>query len=121
MSYEFKNWKEICESKDKRIKELEEKLQGKWIPCSKRLPEYDEEFSKENHWDKEYLVMIKGAIRPTSLYFSRHGLWFDELSSEYNVVAWMEMPEPYVERPKVAAVDDAEWKQAMMRHFEKVE
>lgn len=79
----------------------------KWIPCSERLPEHH------------------GFVLVTD---KEHGVKTDFVSCftnrfacHRNVIAWMEFPKPYVEKPKVSAVGDAKWKQAMMRHFEKVE
>lgn len=67
-----------------------------WIPCSERLPN-EEEFIKaycRNSYAAEFIVMIKGATLPTTLYF-KNGSWTDMKGNYYNVVAWQPLPEPY--------------------------
>lgn len=69
---------------------------GEWIPVEERLPN-EEEFEKNycrNHWGAEFIVMIKGANRPTSLYY-KEGVWFDDDNNDYDVLAWMPLPEQY--------------------------
>ena len=66
-----------------------------WIPCSERLPS-EEEFIKaycRNSYAAEFLVTIKGATRPTTLYFKNNS-WFDEGRNYYKVVAWQPLPAP---------------------------
>lgn len=67
-----------------------------WIPCSERLPN-EEKFIKaycRNIYAAEFIVMIKGATLPTTLYF-KNGSWTDMEGDYYNVVAWQPLPEPY--------------------------
>lgn len=67
-----------------------------WILSSKRLPS-KEEFIKaycRNAYAAEFIVMIKGATLPTTLYF-KNGSWTDMKGNYYNVVAWQPLPEPY--------------------------
>ena len=67
-----------------------------WILTSKRLPS-KEEFIKSycrNAYAAEFIVMIKGATLPTTLYF-KNGSWTDMKGNYYNVVAWQPLPEPY--------------------------
>lgn len=67
-----------------------------WIPVSERLPnerEFQEAYCR-NHCAAEFLVMIKGATRPTTLYFVNNS-WFDEELNYYKVAAWQPLPEPY--------------------------
>lgn len=67
-----------------------------WIPVSERLPN-EEEFIKSycrNRYAAEFIVMIKGATKPTTLYY-RNGIWADEENTHYNVIAWQPLPEPY--------------------------
>ena len=67
-----------------------------WIPCSERLPneiEFQEAYCR-NQYAAEFLVTIKGATRPTTLYFKNNS-WFDEERKYYKVVAWQPLPEPY--------------------------
>ena len=67
-----------------------------WILTSKRLPS-EEEFIKaycRNAYAAEFIVMIKGATLPTTLYF-KNGSWTDMKGNYYNVVAWQPLPKPY--------------------------
>ena len=76
-----------------------------WIPCSERLPEkpvgvcYFDHDGKDVP-GKEYIVMIEDAIEPTSLYWTGD-VWFSpygiDKDTEYDVIAWMPLPEPYKE------------------------
>ena len=69
---------------------------GKWIPTSERLPN-EEDFVKaycRNHYCAEFIVMIEGATRPTTLYY-KNGIWTDEINNHYRVAAWQPLPEPY--------------------------
>lgn len=86
-----------CESLDEQetVSKMLGRLQG-WIPVEERLPN-EEEFREaycRNAYAAEFLVMIKGATRPTTLYF-REGCWFDSERNYYDVIAWMPLPEPY--------------------------
>ena len=67
-----------------------------WIPCSERLPneiEFQEAYCR-NQYEAEFLVTIKGATRPTTLYFKNNS-WFDEERNYYKVAAWQPLPAPY--------------------------
>ena len=77
--------------------------QPQWIPCSDRTPNYPN--GSETYWcstckcdvhAEEYIVMIKGAVLPTALFWDGYH-WFDVdgNSTLYPVVAWMPFPEPY--------------------------
>lgn len=85
---------------DKKNNELEEKiewLQHSWIPTSERLPnekEFMRNYSRDNH-STEFVVMIEGATIPTVLQYKSDGVWTDEARNWYNVVAWMELPDPW--------------------------
>ena len=65
-----------------------------WIPCSERLPNEKEWIRSyiRNKRASEFIVMIKGANRPTTLYLSRDNYWFDDNNDFYEVVAWMPLP-----------------------------
>ena len=79
-----------------RIFEEQPKV-GEWIPVSERLPN-KEEFINAYLRKKcvaEFIVMIKGANKPTTLYFTRNGKWVDEERNAYDVIAWQQLPEPY--------------------------
>ena len=69
----------------------------KWIPCSEREPNDDElnEAYCRNIYGSEFNVMIEGATKPTTLKYTRNGLWIDQNSKIYDVIAWQPLPAPY--------------------------
>lgn len=86
-----------CESLDEQetVSKMLGRLRG-WIPVKKRPPN-EKEFLEaycRNAYAAEFIVMIKGATKPTTLYF-RDGCWFDSERNYYDVIAWMPLPEPY--------------------------
>lgn len=46
--------------------------------------------------NNDYLVTIKGATRPTILYYD-DGKWIDDRDTEYEIAAWMPLPPTYSE------------------------
>lgn len=57
----------------------------RWIPVTEQLP---------IEW-KEYIVMIKGATRPTTLYFNPETvMWYEIDDGVYPVTHWMPLPAP---------------------------
>lgn len=76
-----------------------------WNPCSdgNNLPKEPETLPTEDDSIErmildgefeEYVVMIYGAKKATTLYYLGNGDWYDELSGEcYRVVAWQPLPE----------------------------
>lgn len=50
-------------------------MEQRWIPVSERLPNEDEFIKsyRRNKYAAEFIVMIKGANRPTTLYFTHDG------------------------------------------------
>lgn len=75
---------------------MDEAKNDGWIPCSERLPneiEFQEAYCR-NQYAAEFLVTIKGATRPTTLYFKNNS-WFDEERNYYKVAAWQPLPAPY--------------------------
>ena len=75
---------------------MDEAKNDGWIPCSEGLPneiEFQEAYCR-NQYAAEFLVTIKGATRPTTLYFKNNS-WFDEERNYYKVVAWQPLPGPY--------------------------
>lgn len=88
--------KEIIHSHMDDVTDTNVGSKNNWIPCSERLPS-EEEFIKaycRNSYAAEFIVMIKGATLPTTLYF-KNGSWTDMKGNYYNVVAWQPLPEPY--------------------------
>lgn len=99
---QFGNTRRLISIDLKRVEELIEKQptvegkpQGKWIPASEKLPE---KF-------KEVLCWAKSTARGGDICFvgsCANGCWFLQSSAgyqsyptQYEVVAWMELPEPY--------------------------
>ncbi len=45
---------------------------------------------------QEYIVMIYGAIKPTTLWYIGDGVWYDPYTEQgYLATAWRPLPEPY--------------------------
>lgn len=45
--------------------------------------------------DGEYIVLIEGAKKATSLYYSvKENIWFDGVFNMYKVTCWQPMPQP---------------------------
>ena len=70
-----------------------------WVLVSKRLPNMEERLKAyvRNHYASEFIVMIRGANRPTTLLLTQDNYWVDENRDEYDVIAWRQLPEPYKE------------------------
>lgn len=86
-----------CEALQMAITALQN--QPVWIPVSERLPNEDEFIKsyRRNRYAAEFIVMIKGAKKPTTLYFTHDGRWTNNMKDRYDVTAWMPLPEPYRE------------------------
>lgn len=77
----------------------------KWVPCSERLPgnpdgDRDYFYDGADIRADEYVVMIRGALRPTSAYWSEDGEWIDVYNPQFgtlDVIAWQPLPKPYTE------------------------
>ena len=78
--------------------------ENQWIPAKEMLPEIPK--GVDVYWCSEcgdvaadeYIVMIKGATLPTALFWDgKH--WFDINGEQtlYPVIAWMPLPDPYME------------------------
>lgn len=88
---------------------LERQVDGKWIPCSERLPEeHDSVFAKykgTNKWndsmfekvsdDVNVTIEFEDGIRRTKTMHTTDGKWKKEVFARYKVIAWMPLPEPY--------------------------
>ena len=68
-----------------------------WIPCNERLPSKEEflEAYCRNKYGAEFIVMIEGANKPTTLYLTSDGFWVDDCRNVHEVIAWQPLPEPY--------------------------
>ena len=71
----------------------------RWIPVTDRLPDQElAEFREKFGWDNdpEFLVMIKGAKVPTTLYYNEEGEFYsidtDGNDTYYVVTHWMSLP-----------------------------
>lgn len=81
------------------VDEIQKEYNNGWIPCSERLPN-EEEMKRaccNGSGDSEFIVMIEGAIKPTTLYRTQEGFWTDGKWEIYKVIAWQPLPEPYKE------------------------
>ena len=65
-----------------------------WIPVEKELPPEPPEYVDDEDNLKEYIVMIDGAERPTTLRYAGDGTWWED-GTYYHVIAWRPMPEVY--------------------------
>lgn len=82
----------------KIIDEVAEEYNNGWIPCSERLPSFEERKKSycRNAYGAEFIVMIEGSTMPTTLYIKmEEDIWFDDNYNYYNVIAWQPLPEPY--------------------------
>lgn len=79
------------------VQKVAEEYNDGWIPCSERLPS-KEEFIKSyigKMYGAEFIVMIEGANRPTTLYYTLDGMWKNDYGEFHKVIAWRLLPEPY--------------------------
>ncbi len=89
---------------EQAIETLEPKT-ASWMPVTERLPEIPKGIKEYINFEKEkdvaaeeYIVMIKGAKKPTTLYWTEDGEWWDlDNRDQYDVTAWMPLPDPYEE------------------------
>lgn len=65
-----------------------------WIPVNEQLPEEPPEEVDDEDNLEEYIVMIEGAERPTTLRYAGDGTWWED-GTYYPVIAWRPLPEPY--------------------------
>lgn len=86
-----------------KVDEILQKKNNGWIPVSERLPSYDGSF----------ICTAKGIEESLELgYSSWDNSWMDEFDSEYEVIAWMPLPEPF----SPSLVQD--WKDSMLNKFD---
>ena len=65
-----------------------------WIPVEKALPPEPPEYVDDEDDLEQYIVMIEGAERPTTLRYAGDGTWWED-GTYYPVIAWRPLPEPY--------------------------
>lgn len=65
-----------------------------WIPVEKALPPEPPEYVDDEDDLEQYIVMIDGAERPTTLRYAGDGTWWED-GAYYPVIAWRPLPEPY--------------------------
>ena len=65
-----------------------------WIPVEKALPPEPPEYVDDEDDLEQYIVMIDGAERPTTLRYAGDGTWWED-GTYYPVIAWRPFPEPY--------------------------
>ena len=73
---------------------------NKWIQTDAAIPSRKaaHDFYMVHEFYPEYIVMIDGALYPTTLYYNDLGEWYDENGDSYNVIAWQPLPEPPTEK-----------------------
>lgn len=97
------------------IESLSAKLEEpKWIPCSDHLPAEPEispydtlrALIREGTL-QEYIVMIYGAAKPTTLWYAGNGAWYDPYTEKnYLVTKWR--PLPYAPNNQAAVQKEGE-------------
>lgn len=65
-----------------------------WIPVEEALPPEPPEYVDDEDNLEQYIVMIDGAERPTTLRYAGDGTWRED-GTYYYVIAWRPMPEVY--------------------------
>lgn len=65
-----------------------------WISVEKALPPEPPEYVDDEDDLEQYIVMIDGAERPTTLRYAGDGTWWED-GTYYHVIAWQPHPEPY--------------------------
>ena len=84
-----------------------------WIPVEKELPPEPPEYVDDEDDLEEYIVMIDGAERPTTLRYAGDGTWWED-GTYYHVIAWCPLPERY--RPE-SKTEKPDWREDMLRKF----
>ncbi len=100
--------------------------ESKWIPCSDRLPEEPEVSTYDTIRTliregliQEYIVMLYGATKPTTLWYTGDGVWYDPYTEQtYLVTAWHPLPEPYKPNNRVAVEKNRKTKPKMNEDIE---
>lgn len=98
-----------CESEEEQQKAIEQLKSLQWIPCSERLPEEDVEVLisyryKDGEGDTSHVnidITTYGQMYFGGNKVGNHKHWrapFEYFESNYEVIAWMPLPEPYSER-----------------------
>ena len=80
-------------------------MQEKWIPITDRKPnsmEFVENYDSD-HYGAAFLTTVSGKKSPVVLFYSQTGHWYDENQIDYEVVAWMKLPEIYREMARMRA------------------
>lgn len=88
-----------------------------WIPVEESLPPEPQEYVDDEDDLKEYIVMIEGAERPTTLRYAGDGNWWED-GTYYPVTAWQPFPKPYHPADKTEKPD---WRKDMLRKFDRRE
>ena len=73
---------------------IRKRMNDGWIPVEKALPPEPPEYVDDEDDLEQYIVMIDGAERPTTLRYAGDGTWWED-GTYYHVIAWRPMPEVY--------------------------
>ncbi len=119
--------RKILEDAANTIEFLSAKLEeSKWISCSDHLPEEPEVSPYDTIRTliregliQEYIVMLYGAAKPTTLWYTGDGVWYDPYSEQtYLVTAWRPLPEPYKPNNQAAVEKNRKTKPKMNEDIE---
>ena len=73
---------------------IRKRMNDGWIPVEKALPPEPPEYVDDEDDLEQYIVMIDGTERPTTLRYAGDGTWWED-GTYYHVIAWRPMPEVY--------------------------
>ena len=104
-----------CENHDETTRQSRDN--DGWIPVEKELPPEPPEYVDDEDDLEEYIVMIDGAERPTTLRYAGDGTWWED-GTYYHVIAWCPLPERY--RPE-SKTEKPKWREDMLRKFDRRE
>ena len=93
-THEYGKVVKLDDIKNAPTADVVERKKGEWIPCSERLPKYDDwqiVTIKDESGDRPYVYTDFGW------YLDAAKCWIVDAEQRIDVVAWMLLPEPYKE------------------------
>ncbi len=81
------------------VNKIAEEYDNGWISVEKQLPKEPKIGIVDMEDLQEYIVMIDGADKATSLYYAGNGEWYRE-GVFYRVSAWQQYPDPITNEKK---------------------
>ena len=89
---------QILKSLDVAIECVSAERVGVWIPCSEKLPDYDEYVLATTSWGD---ITIAERLSPTPSGIIKDGDWFiaegEANAEDEDIIAWQPLPKPYEE------------------------